>query len=93
MRVFKLFWEISLMSKRRIDQLTEEVLRGEHVKDRLPDASCEFLREHQAYYFSNAKRRLGTVAAHVVMVCEQNLTDLRLLSKKQNVSDILLLLK
>lgn len=69
------------MNKSRISKLTEEVLRGEHVKDTFPNASYEFARENQAYYFSNAKRRLVTVAAHEVINCEQNLVDLRLLKR------------
>ena len=46
---------LSTQGRQRIEKLVQEILVGEHRKERLPNSSYDFSKERQAMYFSNMK--------------------------------------
>ena len=65
----------------RVEKLTDEVQKGEHKKDRLPNAAYQMIGERQADYFSHARKNMQTDFAHSIMYNNQQLDDIEVLER------------
>lgn len=70
-----------LNNKIGVDILVEEILKGEYLKDILPNSALGFSREQQAQYFSNLRRNLQSDMAQAVISNSQSVYDLEILKK------------
>lgn len=64
-----------------IDDIIQEILSGEYVKDTLPNSAVSFSGEHEAIYFSNQRRFMQSDLADLVINSGQCLDDLEWLKK------------
>lgn len=64
-----------------IDNLIEEIMNGEYMRDVLPESAFDFSGECQAQYFSHLRKNLESDTAHSVMTVHQDLRELRLLKE------------
>lgn len=71
-------------TQRRVKELVDEVIRGEHKVDILPNSSYDFSEERQAIYFSNARKNMKSDMAHATMECGQQLDDIKILERLRN---------
>lgn len=65
----------------RVKKLTDEVQKGEHKKDNLPNAAYEMIGERQADYFSHARKNMQTDFAHSIMYNNLQLDDIEVLDR------------
>ncbi len=71
---------LSTQGRQRIEKLVQEILVGEHRKERLPNSSYDFSKERQAMYFSNMRKNLQSDVSDIVMNTNHRLEDLEMLS-------------
>lgn len=60
-----------------IEELVEEVRRGEHEMDILPNSSFDFSEERQSMYFSNARKNMKSDMAYATMSRAQRVDDMK----------------
>lgn len=63
------------------EELLQEILRGELVRDVLPNPSYEFSGERKARYYSNMRWNMESDMAFLVMKNHQNYCELDLLKE------------
>ena len=71
--------QTACQERNRLENLVNEVSRGEHRKDVLRNSSLDFAEEGQALYFSNMRKSMTSVIAHTIMTQNQRLDDLKVL--------------
>lgn len=65
--------------KERIDNLVQEVLRGEHIMDQSINSSYDFSKAAQTEYFSRAKENMESEVGYCIMHDNQQLGELNVL--------------
>ncbi len=64
-----------------LDQMIDEVRRGEYMMDILPNASYEFSGQTQASYFANLREQMGSDMANAIFYCGKSFEEVSLLKK------------